>query len=180
LRHSSRRDHRHRIEHFTLAGTDHIKQARKLGLIVVANPSELNFYGDSLVENLGIERARDAFPLGSLLGADVPVAMGSDRPCANGNPLVGIQAAVVRRTHSGRLLGPDQSIRVVDAFRMYTQKAAYAAFEETLKGTLEIGKYADLAVFYADPFKIPVAELVHLPIAYTIVGGQVVYADAPY
>ena len=172
-----REDHRHRIEHFTMASPDLIERAKSLGIIPVVASTEVPFYGDTFIKNLGPERAEWCYPLRSMLDSELPVALSTDRPFDPvGNPLFSVQAAVERKTRLGHVIGKAQCIQVEEAFRMHTNYAAFAAFEEKLKGSIELGKLGDFVVYPIDPFEVDIAELDQIPVTYTIVGGDVVYS----
>ena len=171
-----REDHRHRIEHFTMASPRRIERVKNLGIVPVVASTEVPFYGDAFVKNLGPQRAEWCYPLRSMLDSELPVALSTDRPFDPvGNPLYSVQAAVERKTRSGRVIGKEQCIQVEEAFRMHTNYAAYAAFEEKIKGSIEVGKLADFVVYPIDPFEVDIEELPQIPVTYTIVGGNFVY-----
>jgi hypothetical protein len=171
------KDHRHRIEHFTMADPQRIERAKRLGIIPVVASTEVPFYGDAFVKNLGSQRAEWCYPLRSMLDGQLPVALSTDRPFDPiGNPLFSAQAAVQRKTRSGHVIGKAQCIKVEEAFRMHTNYAAFAAFEEQVKGSIEVGKFGDFVVYPIDPFEVDIEGLSQVPVAYTIVGGEVVYS----
>ncbi len=91
------------------------------------------------------------------------------------NPLIGIYAAVSRRAETGEALLPQEHISPLEALRMYTDYAAYASFEETIKGSITSGKLADLVVLTADPMKVPIEEIKDLQVTMTIIGGKIVW-----
>jgi predicted amidohydrolase YtcJ len=94
------------------------------------------------------------------------------------SPLEGIWVAVNRITRQRSVLGSDQRVDVVSALRAYTSDAAYFSFEEHLKGTLEPGKFADLAVLSADPTQTPDERLNTLRVEATIIAGNVAWTEA--
>jgi hypothetical protein len=97
------------------------------------------------------------------------VAGGSDCPVDPINPLLGIWAAVARE------IFPEEGLTVEEALRLYTVNAAYASFEEKIRGTIEKGKLADLTVLDKDPTSIPSDEIRNINVDMTIVGGRIVY-----
>jgi hypothetical protein len=174
---SPRQDHRHRIEHFTMASPDLIERAKSLGVVPVVASTEVAFYGDVFIKNLGPKRAEWCYPLRSMLDSKLPVALSTDRPFDPvGNPLFSVQAAVERKTRLGRVIGKAQCIQAEEAFRMHTNYAAFAAFEEKVKGSIELGKLGDFVAYPVDPFEVDIEELSQVPVAFTIVGGDVVYS----
>jgi hypothetical protein len=88
---------------------------------------------------------------------------------------VGIYAAVTRKTEGGQLLLPKQAVSVEEALRLHTLAGAYASFEERLKGSIEVGKLADLVVLSADPTRVAPEEIKEIRVEKTIVGGKVVW-----
>ncbi len=91
------------------------------------------------------------------------------------NPLLGIYAAVTRVTEGGQLLLPKQAVSVEEALRLYTLAGAYVSFEERLKGSIEVGKLADLVVLSADPTEVEPEQLKEIQVEKTIVAGKVVW-----
>lgn len=170
-----RQNHRHRIEHFTLSTPSIIERARKLNLLPVPQVGFIYYLGESWIENLGQHRVQDAFPLRSLLEAGFLPPGSSDRPVIPGNPLRGIEAAVLRRTFAGRTIAENQAVSVDQALRMYTNYGAYASFEEDRKGSIEVGKFADLVVLGSSPYQVLPQEISSIPVELTIVDGKVVY-----
>ena len=89
------------------------------------------------------------------------------------SPLSGIQAAVAREFF------PEERITVDDALRLYTVNAAYASSEENIKGSIEAGKLADIAVLSHDPHTVPASEIGAIMVEMAIIGGRVVYPKLP-
>jgi predicted amidohydrolase YtcJ len=137
-----------RFEHFYGFNPDHMRRAKRLGVVVVPNPTHLSS------------------PMRSLLNAGIPVAIGSDS--AN-NPYLNIQLA------STNPLTADEAITREQAVTAYTLTSAYAEFAEKDKGSLEPGKLADLAVLSQDIFKVSTADLPKTESVMTMVGGKIVY-----
>jgi hypothetical protein len=94
---------------------------------------------------------------------------------ASANPLVGIYAAITRRAESGQQLLPEETISPQQALAMYTVNAAYASFEEDIKGAIAPGKLADMAVLSADPLKSPPEQIKDIQVEMTIIDGKVVW-----
>jgi predicted amidohydrolase YtcJ len=166
-----RNGHRCRIEHASVLNQDLIHRIKDLGVIVSVQPKVVvsDFSVWSAVDRLGSERARWLYPIKTLINEGIRVAGGSDCPMEPLNPLLGIQAAVTRQFF------PEERITVDEALRMYTVNAAYASFEETVKGSIEEGKLADLTVLSADPKKTPPSKIGDIKVMMTIVGGKMVY-----
>jgi predicted amidohydrolase YtcJ len=123
----------------------------------------------SAIEHLGPERAKWLFPVKTLLREGVRVVGGSDCPMEPLNPLLGMQTAVTREVF------PEERITVDEALRMYTVDAAYSSNEENVKGSVETGKLADLAVLSRNPLSVAPSEIESISVEMTIVGGKVVF-----
>ena len=166
-----RNDHRYRLEQAAVLNRELIQRIKELGVVVSVQPkcvlSEFSVW--AAVDRLGSERARWLYPLKTLINEGIRVVGGSDCPMEPLNPLQGIQAAVTREFF------PEEQITIDEALRMYTVNAAYASFEETVKGSIEEGKLADLTVLSGDPTAVPPSKIGDINVDVTIVGGKVVY-----
>jgi predicted amidohydrolase YtcJ len=161
-----RKQLRHRIEHASVLNPELIKRLGESGLIVTVQPHFL--VSDFWVgQRLGPSRARFTYPFKSLLQAGLIVVGASDCPVEPLEPLLGIAAAVNRQ-------GPE-ALLAEDAIALYTKNAAYASFEENLKGTIAPGKYADLVVLEKDPSKVRSSGIGRITVLMTLVGGRIVY-----
>jgi predicted amidohydrolase YtcJ len=172
------RDRRFRIEHAQHLRAADIPRFAELGVIASMQPYHAVDDGRWAERRLGHERAKTSYAWRSLLDAKATVAFGSDWDVAPISPILGIAAAVTRRTIDGRNPGgwvPEQKITVEEALRAYTVSAAYAAFEEKEKGSLSPGRLADFVVLAADPFRVKPEELEKIEVDATFVGGKTVY-----
>ncbi|HTY42620.1 MAG TPA: amidohydrolase [Thermoanaerobaculia bacterium] len=172
------RDRRFRIEHAQHLRASDIPRFAELGVIASMQPYHAVDDGRWADKRLGPERVKTSYAWRSLLDAKATVAFGSDWDVAPISPILGIAAAVTRRTLDGRNPGgwvPSQRITVEEALRAYTVSAAYAGFEEKSKGSLEPGKLADFVVLSADPFRVKPEEIEKIEVDATVVGGRTVY-----
>ncbi len=172
------KNHRHRIEHMGnwLSTPERIQRLVRMGIIAIPNISLGYFVGDAILDCLGEKRMAKSFPFKTLLKNGVIMAGGSDAPGYYPvDPLRDISACVSRKMRWGDLLVPEERISVEQAFAMHTTTAAYAGFEEEYKGTLEVGKLADIAVLAEDPFEIPGERIKDIKVEMTIVGGEIKY-----
>jgi predicted amidohydrolase YtcJ len=171
LMEAPRKNHRYRLEHASVLNSKLIQRIKKLGMLVSVQPKCVisEFLVWSAVDRLGSERARWLYPLKTLIKEGIRVVGGSDCPMEPLSPLQGIQAAVTREFF------PEERITVDEALRIYTVNAAYASFEETVKGSIEEGKLADLTVLSGDPTAVPPSKIGDIKVKMTIVGGKVVY-----
>lgn len=166
---------RHRIDHCGITPPDLQRRVKMQGIVPAMQPAFFWEFGDGYIVNYGRERADVMFPAKSLLDAGVIVAGSSDSPVTDFRPLFGIEQAQTRATMAGDVCGPNERVDLTTALRMHTINGAYASFEDHLKGSIEPGKLADLAVLSADLRTVPARELRDLPIAKTLVAGRVVY-----
>ena len=171
-------DHRSRIEHLgNLPVTDtQIDRAKELGVIASPQPPFIWTYGDKWLDIFGEQLMESAFPFRRMLDSGLPVIASSDFGMSPTNPLIGIQAAVTRRTEGGAVIGADQAITPYEALQMYTSTSAWSDFDEAVRGTITVGKYADLTVLGADPLTAPPLEISAIPIVMTVAGGRIVHS----
>lgn len=129
-------------------------------------------------QRVGKDRMKYAYAWKTLIDESVPVAGGSDAPVASFNVMAGIHTAVTRQNLNKEPREgwyPEQKISVEEAVRLYTNWAAYASFEEDIKGSLEIGKLADMVVLDKDIFEIDPEEILDTEVIQTYVGGKLVF-----
>jgi len=168
---------RHRIEHAGCLYPDLLKRTAVMNIGVSSQPVFFSFLGDGFIEAFGRETADKIYPFKSMLRAGIPLGGSSDCPVSPPDPRLSLAGAVLRRTQSGELLGPDEVLTMDEALRMYTAGSAWLAFEEKVTGTIEVGKRADFTVFETDPRAVPPDEVLALPIRMTILGGKVTYSQ---
>jgi predicted amidohydrolase YtcJ len=175
------RDRRFRIEHAQHLLPGDIPRFAQLGVIASMQPYHAIDDGRWAEKEIGPERIKTTYAFKSLLDARARLAFGSDWDVAPPAPIMGIYAAVTRRTLDDRNPNgwvPEQKISVEDALRAYTINGAYAMFSEKDRGTLEPGKLADLVLIDRDLTRIPAPEIRDAHVVATIVGGRVVYEVA--
>jgi predicted amidohydrolase YtcJ len=173
------RDRRFRCEHSQHIHPDDIARFAELQVVPSMQPYHCIDDGRWAEPLIGSKRCETTYAFRSLLDTGSRPAFGSDWPVAPATPLEGIYAAVTRRTLDDKHPQgwyPDQKISVAEAVAAYTQDAAYASFEEDLKGTLEPGKLADVVILDRDIFEIPPEQIKDVEVSMTIVGGRVVYS----
>jgi predicted amidohydrolase YtcJ len=174
-----RPDPRHRIEHAILTTPEATRRIADLGVVVSTQPQFIWLGGDGYVPMFGEERARRVIVTREWLEGGVPLAMGSDAPTTPGyTPQVTLFGALARVTASNQRFVPEQALTIQEALRAHTMGSAYAAHEENVKGSIEVGKLADLAVWGDDPYTVPTRELWRIPMDLTMVGGEIVYQRA--
>jgi predicted amidohydrolase YtcJ len=171
---------RWRIEHSQIINPVDIPRFARLGIIPSMQPShaigDLHF----APSRLGIERLQGAYAWNSFIKLGVIVPGGSDAPVERGEPMIEFYAAVARkdiRGFSGEGWHPEEKVTREDALKMFTIWPAYVAFEEKLRGSIEVGKLADLTVLSADIMKIPEMEILKTKCVMTVIGGEIVYQE---
>jgi predicted amidohydrolase YtcJ len=129
-----------------------------------------------VLERLGPKRAEEgAYVWQKLMKSGAIVSNGTDAPVEDIDPIANYYATVTRRTKDGTVFFPDQRMSRLEALRSYTLNAAYAAFEESSRGSLTVGKLADMTVLSADITTVPAEQIRTAAVVYTIVGGKVLY-----
>ena len=123
-----------------------------------------------------MERLAGAYPWNSLLKSGAIICGGSDAPVERGEPMIEFYAAVARKSlkgFSGEGWHPEQAVSREEALKMFTIAPAYAAFDESDKGSIEVGKLADLTVLSKDIMKIPEPEILQTKCVMTVIGGEI-------
>ncbi len=169
-----RRDPRFRLEHCTVVNDSLIRRMKALGAIPTPFSSYVYFHGEKMAE-YGAERLNHMFALRSFLDAGIRATQASDYEASPWEPMMALQSEVTRTDIKGRVWGPQQRITLEEAIRVGTLNGAYASYEESLKGSLEPGKFADLVVLGRNPFKVDPFDLVNIPVEQTMVGGRWVW-----
>jgi predicted amidohydrolase YtcJ len=179
-------DHRWRMIHAQVVDPADFERFGRLNLVAEVNPYHISDDMRWMEERIGSERSRGAYAFRDLKNAGAVLIFGSDSPGTNAaryflSPVYGLYAAVGRQTLTGEPTDgwfPDQRLTIEEAMEAYTKNAAWASFEEDIKGTLTPGLLADIAVFDTDLIeagRTDTKRLLDANVLYTIVGGQVVY-----
>lgn len=175
---NGKKDSRFRIEHAQHIHPDDMKRFKELGVIASVQPYHAIDDGRWAEKVIGHERSMTTYAFKSLMDAGATVAFGSDWFVAPASPMEGIYAAVTRRTIDDKTPDgwiPEQKVTVEQALKAYTFNAAYATFEDNIKGSLEPGKLADYVILEKDITKIDPVEIRSVKILKTIVGGKTAY-----
>ncbi len=166
---------RHRLEHCSECPPHLLERLNKLQAVVVTQPPFLYYSGERYLAQVPASQLQWLYPFKSLINSGLIVAGSSDSPVVSDNPLVGIYAAVSRQAESGQQLLPEECISVSQALAMYTINAAYASFEEGVKGSLAQGKLADMVVLSDDLAESPREGIKDIRVEMTIIGGEVAW-----
>ena len=171
-------DRRFRLEHAQHVHPKDFARFARLGVIASVQPYHAIDDGRWAEQRIGHERCKTTYAFRTFLDNGVKMCFGSDWTVAPLNPLLGIYAAVTRRTTDGKNPGgwfPEQKITVQEAVEAYTINNAYAAFEENEKGSIAAGKLADFVLLSDDIFSIDPAAIEHVYVVMTVLGGKIVY-----
>jgi predicted amidohydrolase YtcJ len=167
---------RWRVEHAQHLHPDDIPRFAELGVIAAMQPIHSTSDGPWVPIRIGDDRARTgAYVWRDLLDSGAVIAAGTDAPVEPVDSMPDYHAAVTRLMNNGAYFYPEQSMTRTEALRARTIDAAYAAFEEDVKGSLEPGKFADITVLSKDILEVPAEEILDAEVLYTIVGGEVRY-----
>jgi hypothetical protein len=172
------RDRRFRIEHAQHLRAQDLPRFARSQIIASMQPYHCADDGRWAEKRIGPERARTTYAFRSLLDCGAVLAFGSDWTVAPLNPMLGIAAAVTRRTLDGKHPEgwvPEQKLTVEEAVRAYTIGPAFAEFQERVKGTLTPGKLADLVILDRDIFAIAPTEIDRAHVVCTVMDGRVVF-----
>jgi hypothetical protein len=167
---------RWRIEHAQHLNAADIPRFGKMGVIAAMQGIHCTSDGPYVLLRLGPQRAEEgAYVWQKLMKSGAIVGNGTDAPVEDVSPIACFYASVSRKLKDGTVFYPDQRMSREEALKTYTWNNAYAAFEENLKGSLVLGKLADITVLSRDIMTIPEDEILSTDVVYTIVGGKVVF-----
>jgi hypothetical protein len=169
---------RWRVEHAQILSEQDLPRFAKLGVIASMQPSHAISDLFFAPARLGMERLTGAYAWDSLIKSGAIVCGGSDAPVERGEPMIEFYAAIARKSikgESGEGWHREQAVSREQALRMFTINAAYAAFEENDKGSIEVGKLADFTILSADIMKIPAPEILKTRCEMTVIDGNIVY-----
>ncbi|UCE61021.1 MAG: amidohydrolase [Phycisphaerales bacterium] len=176
LKHSNRRASGHRIEHAQHLLVEDIPRFAKLGVVASMQPFHKADDGRYAERRLGKKRLAGSYAFRQLVDCGALVCFGSDWPVVTMNPFAGIDSAVNAKTLAGDVWLPEHSLTLDEAMRAYTVSPQKAVHQEGRLGTLEVGKLADLVILEDDPLSAAPDQLAKTRVAYTIVGGKIVYS----
>jgi predicted amidohydrolase YtcJ len=171
-----RENFRWRIEHAQHLSKSDIPRFSELGVIASMQTIHCTSDAPYVEKRLGKGRAKiGAYVWQSLIETGAVICNGTDSPVESINPIENYYAAVTRKSKNGEEFYPDQKMTRLEALRAYTINGAYAAFEENIKGSLEIGKLADITILSNNLLKVSESDILNTKILTTIVGGKILY-----
>jgi len=175
LRRHPKADHRHRVEHCSVCPPALLERLKAIRAVVVTQPAFIYHSGERYLQDVPESQLPWLYRTGSFLASGLSPAGSSDSPVAPCSPLTGIYAAVTRRAESGQVLSPEEAVSPEEALRLFTLSGACASFEERSKGSIEVGKLADMVVLSADPTAVEPEDIKGIRVERTIVGGEIVW-----
>ncbi|MES1257522.1 MAG: amidohydrolase [Acidobacteriota bacterium] len=171
-------DKRFRIEHAQIVAPEDFAKFQRNSVLASVQATHATSDMPWAQDRVGAERIKGAYAWRTFLKLGVHVPNGSDFPVENPNPLGGLYAAITRQDQTGQPAGgwfPDQRLTRDEALRSWTLEGAYAAFEESRKGSLEPGKLADFVMLSGDVMTMPETGIWKTKVTLTVVGGKIVY-----
>lgn len=168
-------DMRHRIEHNSLCTPKQLERIKELGVVPSSSIGYMYGLGDQYAENFGEERSRWLHPHRTMMEMGIIAGGNSDCPVTYYSPFTQMYAAVTRKSSSGKVVGPEEAINMMEAIRVYTYNGAYVGKDEDRLGSIEPGKLADIIVLDRDILTMDPEELLELRVLKTIVDGRLVY-----
>lgn len=178
LRKNPREDHRHGIVHCQITDVNLMNKFKELNLVAYVQPIFLHYDMHIVEDRIGKERARYTYNWKRMIDMGIHVAGGSDCPVEKFDILPNLYSAITRKDLNGYPENgwlPDQKLTIDEALRIFTVEGAYASFEEDIKGTLEVGKLADIVVLEKNLFDIEPEEIKDVKVDLTIMDGKIVY-----
>lgn len=172
-----RADRRHRIEHCSLVNPDLIRRIKATGSIPTPFWTYAYYHGEKW-KAYGDEKMRWMFAHRSFLEAGIRVPGASDYTPGPFEPMMALQSLVTRKDYAGRVWGPEQRVTIDQALKIGTINGAYASYEENVKGSITVGKFADFVVLEQDPRAVDPDRLKDIRIMRTVVGGKTAYLRA--
>jgi predicted amidohydrolase YtcJ len=172
---SPKNNHRHRIEHCSVCSDALLDRLENIRALVVTQPSFIYHSGERYLETVPEEQQPLLHRISSFLKSGLKPCAGSDNPVAPLNPLLSIHAAVNRKTQNGSVFFSRERVLPSVALEMHTRAAAYASFDEGIKGTIVPGKLADFTILSDDPLKVQPEKIRDIKVDATIIGGEIVW-----
>ena len=164
--------------HSQIMRPDQIDSYANLGLVPTFFTNHSFYWGDVHQKNLGIERAAYTSPMRAAFDKGIKATNHTDLPVTSIDPLFTVWSAVNRLSRSGVVIGPQQRISAYEAIQAITINGAYQYFEEESKGSLEVGKRADLVMLDRNPLKVDTADIKDIEVLLTVKDGEAVYRNS--
>ncbi len=178
LKKNPRKDHRHGIIHLQITDYPMLERMKALGMQAMVQPVFSGYDMDIVAPRVGKEKESTSYAWKTLLNMGIPTSGGSDAPVERFDVLENIQIGVTREKLKGGPEGgwlPSEKLSIDDALRMFSYDAAYASFDENVKGTIKVGNLADLVVLEKDICAVDPHEIKDIKVMLTMCDGKVVY-----
>lgn len=167
--------HRPVMIHAQLVRADQLKRMVPLNMMPSFFVAHTYFWGDIHIENFGYERASRISPAGSAVRLKIPFTFHQDSPVLQPDMMKSVACAILRKTRTGVALDQKEAITITEALKAITVYAAYQYHEEDSKGSISVGKKADLVILDQDPYSQPIQELENVEVLMTLKEGQIVF-----
>ncbi|MFN5058494.1 MAG: amidohydrolase [Chloroflexota bacterium] len=169
-------EHRHNLIHAYFATEESLQAMAKYQIGAVIQPTFIYFEGDDLFRDVGEELAHQYKPARTYLDRGIPMIASSDIPSTfHYNPFISLYSLITRKTHKGTVIAPQEAISREEALRSYTATPPWLTREEHLKGKIQPGMLADMAVLDRNYLTCDAEEILQIKVNMTILAGQVVY-----
>ena len=176
MKKNPRIDTRHRIEHGIFPSQAVLQRMKNLKIILSTQPQWITWHGDGIAQTSNTAAMNLMLPLKTMLDMGIPVAFGCDVPASiYQEPKYAFTGSVFRRAQSGTTYNSDQRLTIQEALRIHTMGSAYASYADSVTGSLEPGKYADITVWSQDLYTMQPSAYVDLKAEMTIVEGKIMY-----
>jgi predicted amidohydrolase YtcJ len=180
---NGKKDRRFRLVHAQVIRPEDFKRFQGKNIIAEVQPYHCTDDMRWMEERIGHERSKGAYAFRTLWDSGAVVCFGSDSPGTNAsryplNPMLGLYAAVTRQTLDGKPTGgwfPDERLTIEEAIQAYTLNSAYASFEENIKGSIAVGKLADIVILSDNLLKISPSKIKDVKILTTIFDGKIIF-----
>jgi predicted amidohydrolase YtcJ len=166
---------RHRVEHCAECPPRLLERLKKLDAVIVTQPLFIYYSGERYLATVPLGQQPWLYRIKAPLEVGLKVAGSSDAPVVSPDPLKGIYAAATRKAESGQVLLPAEAVSAEQALALYTVNAAYASFEEDVKGAITPGKVADLVILSEDPTTVEPDRIKDIKVEMTLIGGEVLW-----
>ena len=166
---------RNRIEHCSEINKNLIVKLKESGALISTQPGFIYTNGVRYKSEVSIAKQDQLYPIKSIMNYKIPIAASSDFPTSDYNPLIGIYSSITRKDINGNILNKSECISPKEAIKMYTYYGAYMCSQESIKGSIHIGKLGDLSILNKNPLEVPSEQIKDIKNLMTIINGKIVW-----
>ena len=166
---------RNRIEHCSEINIEQIIKLKESGALISTQPGFIYTNGARYKSLININKQSFLYPIRSIMNYKIPIAASSDFPISDFNPLIGIYSLITRKDSQNNILNKSESISINEAIKLYTYYGAYICSQESIKGSIEIGKLADLIMMNNNPLDMEYENIKELKNLMTVINGKIVW-----